>query len=667
MREAIEPQESWAIALRALETTVLGEGLLAGAITGNGEPRRASATTLPEMLHDRSVVVVASDGWDTRPYSVVRKVCAGQGVPWLPVRTELGRAVIGPVELPGYAGCATCAELRRRLARRHPQGHDAVWHRHESALADRPSSWLTNPAADLIAALVADEVRRIGRDPGSARTRCALLYVDLEDLNVTTHRFLPDPLCRDCGDLPDDTAALAHIWQQSRPKPAPGSYRVRAVTEELDDLEATYVDAESGLVRTFYEDAQGGLVVAAAPMGLRNDTVEFGYGRSRNYRTSRLTAMLEALERSGGMAPGGKRTIITAEYAEVRDRAVDPRTLGVHPAECYKMPGFRFRPFDDAALCRWVWAYSFAREAPILVPEALAYYGVPHAEPEFHPFVYETSNGCALGGCLEEAILYGILEVAERDAFLMTWSTHRPASRIDLGSARDRTVPLIAEAIQAEMGYQVTAFDITLEQNVPCVWAMGVDLSGNDKRPKAACAAGSHLDPERAAENALSELGPSLADLIRRYPEQRDHAREMAKNPSLVTEMSDHSLLYANPEAFGRLRFLTGSARVCRLDGLSPQAGFRNADLRDDLAELLRRYLDSGLDVIVVDQTTLEHRAGGFACVKVIIPGTLPMTFGHNFRRVHGLPRLFEVPTRLGYHDRPLRERDINPDPHPFP
>ena len=37
---------------------------------------------------------------------------------------------------------------------------------------------------------------------------------------------------------------------------------------------------------------------------------------------------------------------------------------------------------------------------------------------------------------------------------------------------------------------------------------------------------------------------------------------------------------------------------------------------------------------------------------KVIVPGTLPMTFGHRLRRTHGIPRLKEL---------------LNPHPHPFP
>jgi ribosomal protein S12 methylthiotransferase accessory factor len=43
------------------------------------------------------------------------------------------------------------------------------------------------------------------------------------------------------------------------------------------------------------------------------------------------------------------------------------------------------------------------------------------------------------------------------------------------------------------------------------------------------------------------------------------------------------------------------------------------------------------------------------------------MTFGHDNRRIYGLPRLFEVPKLLGYRDRALLPQDVNPHPHPFP
>lgn len=680
---------------------VLGDGLLATAVAnalgGDGRSRvetgpPVAATTngpapaaadglasaaadgrAPAAADGRAaarVVVLASDGWDLAGRHAARELGARRRVPWLPVRTELGRLVIGPAELPGVPGCVDCAQARRRRARDDASGHDAVVRRHGDTLAARPSSWLTCLAADLAGELVAEEVRRLATDPDTARTRIALLRIDLETLQVTTHPVLADPLCPHCGALPDDAPDLAEITPRPRPKLAPEIYRVRDIDSELEALEATFVDAETGLVRTPSKGSSGGLAFVVAPVGLRDGGVEAGFGRTRSYRTGRMIALLEALERYGGVRPGGKRTTVHAAYADVRDHAVDPRTLGLHPRDSYRRAGFPYAAFDETRPCRWVWGHSFARGRPILVPEHHAYYRAGHLDPENPPFVSEISNGCALGGCLEEAILYGILEVAERDAFLMTWYARLQVPRIDLESAADRTIPLIAEAIRARAGHEIMVFDTTMEHGIPCVWAMAVNTAGGSdcsERTKVMCAAGSHINPEKAVENALCELGPVLGDYAERYPREREKASRLVEDSALVTTMEDHSLLYAHPAAFPRLDFLTGGTPARAIADVGDRTGFANPDLRDDLYELSRRYLDTGLDIIVVDQTTPEHRAGGLSCVKVIIPGTLPMTFGHHFRRVDGIPRLHNVPRLLGYRDTPLAAADINPYPHPFP
>src|SRR6266702_6486412 len=121
---------------------LLGKGLLADAIArtvaGGGQPYRADPADLYAIPDDCRAVITSDDGWDMDRYPQVRKVCADRELPWLPVRTELGRVVIGPIELPGRPGCVECAELRRRLARRDPQGYDAVWKRHSEVLRRRP-------------------------------------------------------------------------------------------------------------------------------------------------------------------------------------------------------------------------------------------------------------------------------------------------------------------------------------------------------------------------------------------------------------------------------------------------------------------------------------------------------------------------------------------------
>ncbi len=58
-------------------------------------------------------------------------------------------------------------------------------------------------------------------------------------------------------------------------------------------------------------------------------------------------------------------------------------------------------------------------------------------------------------------------------------------------------------------------------------------------------------------------------------------------------------------------------------------------DLTSDLHQLLNRLEQTGLEVIVVNQTVPLIEKNGLHCVKVIIPGMLPMTFGHHLTRVY--------------------------------
>ena len=89
-------------------------------------------------------------------------------------------------------------------------------------------------------------------------------------------------------------------------------------------------------------------------------------------------------------------------------------------------------------------------------------------------------------------------------------------------------------------------------------------------------------------------------------------------------------------------------------------------DLRDDLECLINFYLKGGREIIVVDQTAPEHLPCGLRCVKVLMPGMLPMTFGQQNRRISGFERLHQLPFTLGYQSHPLTDAEINPHPHPF-
>jgi ribosomal protein S12 methylthiotransferase accessory factor len=589
------------------------------------------------------MLVVAHDGWDTSDWAAAHD----KGEPWVPVWTELDRAVIGPLVYPGEHGCVWCVQKWRASA---PQRDRWTL----TPRADEPSRWLSGFAADAVRELLHSGV-----------ARDCLWYLDLRDLSLTRHTFLPDPLCPVCGELPEDTAASATILPLPRPKPSLRATRVGELSESR--LTKLYVDTDTGVVAPPSGLRDSLLPLAEAVLAEYTYQGEAGFGRGRDFLSCRTTAVAEAMERLGGQWPWSKRTTIRGSYAQLADDALDPRLLGLFPPERYQ-DDEQYQPFTEDAVVNWVWAYSFREARPVLVPETYAYYRTnwqPDASPD-KPFTFEISNGCALGGCLEEAILHGILEIVERDAFLMTWYAKLPLPEVDLATAPDPRIRLVVERIQ-RTGYRLRVFDMTLAEAMPAFWVLAQDTTPGDDRPRVICTSGSALDPVAAVLTALGELAPIIEQEVHRFPAEAQRARQLTADPSLVRIMTDHSIANATAEAFDRFSFLLDGDRTIGWDQLGRGRWPWHADLTDDLIEAIDRMLAGGMDVVVVNQTSTLHEAAGLHCVKVIAPGALSMTFGHRNRRTTNIPRLLQVPHQLGYAPRPLTEADLNPHPHPFP
>jgi len=634
-----------------------------------------SREDLAQQVPTCSLILYCDDSWHFQVQQEINHHSLTMGIPWLRAYTEFGVGMIGPCVFPAESGCVVCAETRRLAAMKDPGDFTTVRHGLDEAKQALGQPWLTSSSLEILAQLVIQEVAGCLQRPEEVKTRHALLCLQLDTLRCRRHRFLPEPECPACGHLPPDTAEAATITLQSRPKLGPYTYRVRQLSAMAKELFEEYTDGQTGLIHSMRRKTDASIAAVTAWAGISDGEKQrqmASTGRTLSYEQSQLAAIAEALERHGGQRPKGKRTVVEASYRQLGEQALDPTTLGLHTAEQYAIPNYFYAPYHHDLVCRWVWGYSFEHQCPILVPEQYAYYGQLYYSSKADAnsrFVYEISNGCALGNCLEEAILYGILEVAERHAFLMTWYAQLSLPHLDLQSATDPLIGLLIENLEYKTGYTIHIFNSTLDHGVPCCWVMAVDEQGSDGIAKALCDAGSHPHPDSAVISALLELDAMLKRSQDYFQKQRKRVSEMLVNPLQVKYMADHSGLYFLPEAFKRLSFLYDSRQ---------QQTFQEAfgdfyrrppclDLCDDLSHLIDHYLRLGIDVIIVDQTTAEHAAQDFRCVKVIMPGMLPMTFGHQYRRISGFKRLSQLPYQLGYYARPLTDADINPHPHPFP
>ncbi|MGB8956171.1 MAG: TOMM precursor leader peptide-binding protein, partial [Tumebacillaceae bacterium] len=520
--------------------------------------------------------------------------------------------------------------------------------------------WASDTALLQAANLIAEEAQRV---LGGERSRVEghLFLMHLKTLQTTRHFILPDALCPNCGSVPDDSPEAARLTLKPSPKVNPHSFRCRSIDALRESLLKDYVDDRAGFLINKGIDQYTPFAVATVKLPLIGQDETAG-GRSHSYAESTLTAILEGLERYCGIAPNGKRIVVQGSYRELESQAMNPESVGVHAPEQYASGAHHYAPFDPDQPITWVWGYSFQQDRPILVPESLTYYGGGCGQG----YVFETSNGCAMGGSLEEAIFYGILEVVERDAFLMTWYAQLPLPRLDLSSVQDQELQLMIARLRTAAGYDLHVFHATMEHGIPSVWAIL-----KNRKPQGAnvvCVAAAHLDPVRAVKGAMQEMAGMIGLIDHKIETEREKIERMLDDPFLLTDMSEHCALYGLPQAEERLGFLLNEDRPLQpFDTAFTWPAKHHADLTDDLKDVLQVFERLQLDVIVVDQTTPEMKRNGLYCVKVLIPGMLPMTFGHRNTRVTGLERVLKVPMQLGYVPRPLTVEQLNPHPHPFP
>jgi len=573
---------------------------------------------------------------------------------------EPGSVSFGPWVAPhdSDAPCLGCVMRWTALNLNQPQHWSAE--AQAPAELERQSQAPLSPAGRVVFKQLLGQVLA---EPEQVRGR--VLRLNWERLATDSHRLHRHPHCPDCQPLPADHAELARRDLQARPLDGNARGRVPNPKLNVAALRENFLDHRTGVIKHLFHDLSSELMpMVVAEMSLPGSTVaESGFGRTESREGSELVAMLEALERFCGHEPRRHGASVRGSFDSLRaqygDAVVDPRDFVLHDAEQMAQPSFTHEPYSDALTFNWSWGWSMRRSQPVLVPQQMVYYRLGDAPGQpLNRFVYETSSGCALGGCVEEAVLYGLMEVLERDAYLTSWYGRIPPRELLLDDVRDDRVAALVARSRAQ-GYEVRAFDMRLDIDVPLVWALIVDPRA-DAPVKSYCASAGHAQWEQALFAALVEVTTSMGVYQVTMPALRERALAMADDPWLVRGMADHVLLYSLPETYPRLDFLFDGPPAQALPAPAPAA----TDLRDELLRRVQQTLAVASDVILVNQSWAPMEALNLHCVKVLAPGLTPVTFGHQHRRC-ALPRLNSARQARGL--APIAQGDINPEPHNFP
>jgi ribosomal protein S12 methylthiotransferase accessory factor len=323
----------------------------------------------------------------------------------------------------------------------------------------------------------------------------------------------------------------------------------------------------------------------------------------------------------------------------------------------YASGGLPFRPLTDRSEIWWAEGRSLVTGATCFVPAAFVF--VPyHGTSEDEWLGPGTSTGMAAGATWAAACASGLLEVCERDAFMITWLNRlsRPRLRVPPGSPLGRRVA----SVLARRRGRVVFVDLATDLRVPTVLAaLETRLFG---RPVRTFGAASRPTYAAAAEKALLE---ACSDLMRLQIvlDGPDRGWRPAPDFSNVNDFGAHSQAYLDPRLQPVLDFLTAGPEERDLGGPDELA---EAGADATLLALVKRFAAAGLDPVAVTLTTRDLAELGVEVVKTIAPGAVPLPPDHRWQWL-GHRRVYEVPRRIGARDRDATPEDLLLDhPHPF-
>ncbi|MEU3205439.1 TOMM precursor leader peptide-binding protein [Streptomyces cyaneofuscatus] len=569
---------------------------------------------------------------------------------------------------PSGAACGQCLAMRwQRLRGRSEREALELGHEPRGAV-----HWpvLTAYAVDAVWATYQAVIGGGATNPDATPADRALPQVtriDLATLATATFPLLPEPLCPACVSEAPDTAEAARMELGPTPKPDPDGYRLRTLdsyplpTAALANPVCGALGSDTWINPASTTTAPvAGTHFVRGYAGLNDVTWS---GQANRYATSRTLAYLEGLERYAGTHRRRGTSPVVDSYRNLSGQALNPADCGFYAPETYASDPL-VSPFDPDRAIPWVWGHSLRDDRPVLVPARLAHYS---AGVDADNFVFECSNGCATGGSLEEAILFGLLELVERDAFLLAWYGRARLTAIDLTTA---TTPAVRSMLDraALHGYDVHAFDTRMDLAVPVVTALAVRRDGGHGTLSFSAAAG--FDPGNTVEAALSEVLTYIPHLPYQVAERRTELESMERDFSKVLHLKDHAQLYGLPSMVRHAAEYLEPEAVLPLEEvfadwqpLRPRTG----DLLDDLRCLRDQLAGAGYDIIAVDQTTPEQHRMGLHTVSTTVPGLLPLDFGWTRQRALHMPRLRTALRAAGRRADDLPEAEIKAVPHPFP
>ncbi len=348
-------------------------------------------------------------------------------------------------------------------------------------------------------------------------------------------------------------------------------------------------------------------------------------------------------------------------YAKIKENALDIFSLAGFSAEQKK--NWKILQFDEKTKFGWIPANSLVGAKQVFCPVQLlsAMYAKKYAKTPRHSERKEPmlrwciTTGVAAGQSVESALLSAILEIIERDAFMITYLNRIAPPQYDQESlSEDEEVGEILAKFK-RYGLGVHLFHLPSDFPVFITLALIMDPSGVG--PAVAVGASADFNLRDSILDALSEC---LSVSISLRNESDKEVGRINREGRLI--------YWAKAENLSKLDFLLKGKKEevnwneHRNFFALAQAKKTKTDTRKKLEILRKEFVKNKYELLWAEITSPEVEKNGFHVVSAVAPDLQPLHLDEEIPYRSG-KRLTEVPKKLGY----FAAEKLNQDPHPFP
>lgn len=360
-----------------------------------------------------------------------------------------------------------------------------------------------------------------------------------------------------------------------------------------------------------------------------------------------LKCLGEAVERES-CATYKNSSLLTSTYKGIHKIALNPLSFEYFSSNQRGDPKYKDFNFDDKTIFRWKKAKELTSGKQVYVPAQTIFYNYNFLKNEGRIGI-PISTGAAGGSTFESALIRGILEVIERDSFMICYLNKISKGKVNIKKIKNKEIEFLINLME-RYNMDLHIIDVTTDLEIPTYVALVIDKSGLS--PAIQIGAKSDFDPISAIIGAISESFIAQSWFREAYFEKE------LRYEGHIRTIEERGMYWFEKKNIKNLSFWLNQKEK------SLELKKRTYSEKKKIEILSKIFKRKGYPVYYIDVSLPVLKKIKYYVIKTIIPNLHPLYFNEDYRYLGG-KRLYRTPIEMGFKEK--NEEELNNIPHPFP